>query len=68
MRPPTVEVRFQDLTVQTSVYAELSRNLPSVMGFYRECMEVGPVWRLHNLPSTVQAAPFRCHSCPALHP
>ena len=41
MRPPSVEVRFKDLYVETQVYADLSRNLPSVIGFYRESIEVG---------------------------
>ena len=68
--PPTVEVRFQDLTVQTSVYAELSRNLPSVMGFYRECMDVSPYRHyLQNSPSAIQATPCGCcHACPPPHP
>lgn len=42
MRPPSVEVRFKDLYVETEVYADLSRNLPSVIGFFRECIEVQP--------------------------
>ena len=43
MRAPSAEVRFKDLYVQTEVYADLSRNLPSVLGFYRECIEVKPL-------------------------
>jgi len=41
LRPPSAEVRFRDLYVETEVYADLSRNLPSVIGFYRELIEVG---------------------------
>ena len=42
LRLPAAEVRFRDLYVETQVYADLSRNLPSVIGFYRECIEVMP--------------------------
>lgn len=40
LRQPSAEVRFRDLYVETQVYADLSRNLPSVIGFYRQCIEV----------------------------
>ena len=58
MRPPSVEVRFKDLYVETQVYADLSRNLPSVIGFYRESIEVGAhsLERSHA-PATTEAVP-----------
>ena len=48
MRPPSAEVRFKDLYVATEVYADLSRNLPSVIGFYRECIEVSYLLSFNN--------------------
>lgn len=45
LRQPSTEVRFKDLYVETEVYADLTRNLPSVLGFYRGLVEVSrPSW------------------------
>ena len=40
LRRPSVEVRFKNLNVETEVYADLSRNLPSILNAYREAFEV----------------------------
>ena len=38
---PSAEVRFKNLTVETDIHEDASRNLPSILGSYRECVEVG---------------------------
>lgn len=43
-RPPAVEVRCESLRVEADVFADQSRNLPSIINAYRDCFEV------HNLP------------------
>jgi len=37
---PAVEVRFQNLHVETSLYMESSRNLPTILNAYRGALEV----------------------------
>ena len=41
MRHPTVEIRFTELHVETEVFADLSRNLPSMLRAFRDPIEVG---------------------------
>jgi hypothetical protein len=36
---PSVEVRFEDLHIETSVYAESGRNVPNVLNAYRDIFE-----------------------------
>lgn len=38
--PPTATIRFVDLTVETEVFADLSRNLPSILRAIRDPIEV----------------------------
>ncbi len=40
IRPPGIEVRFQDIFIETSVYTNVSRNLPSILNAYRGFLEV----------------------------
>lgn len=37
---PAVEVRFQNLHVETSFYTESGRNLPTICNAYRAALEV----------------------------
>ena len=53
---PTVEVRFQDLHAETTVFADLSRNLPSIFRSIRDPMEVS------SLPLPAIARPQCCTS------
>lgn len=39
-RPPTVEVRCQNVQVEADVFADQSRNLPSIINAYRDVVEV----------------------------
>lgn len=36
---PSVEVRFEDLHIETSVYTESGRNVPNVLNAYRDIFE-----------------------------
>ena len=36
---PSVEVRFEDLHIETSVFAESGRNVPNVLNAYRDIFE-----------------------------
>ncbi len=40
MELPSVEVRFENLHVETSVYRESGRNLPTIFNAYRDGLEV----------------------------
>ena len=40
---PAVAIRFTDLTVETEVFADLSRNLPSIFRALRDPIEVLPL-------------------------
>ena len=40
IKPPGIEVRFQDIFIETSVYTNVSRNLPSILNAYRGFFEV----------------------------
>ena len=40
IRPPGIEVRFKDIFIETSVYTNVSRNLPSILNAYRGAVEV----------------------------
>ncbi len=40
MKLPTVEVRFQDIHIETEVYAETSRNLPSLSNVFYNAFDV----------------------------
>ena len=40
IKPPGIEVRFKDIFIETSVYTNVSRNLPSVFNAYRGAVEV----------------------------
>ena len=40
IKPPGIEVRFKDIFIETSVYTNVSRNLPSVLNAYRGAIEV----------------------------
>lgn len=42
IRQPRVEVRFEGLHVETEVFSDAARNLPSVIGMYRDLAEVPP--------------------------
>ena len=42
MELPAVEVRFQKLQVETSVYTKSGRNLPTILNAYRDAFEVTP--------------------------
>lgn len=39
-RPPTVEVRCQNVHVEADVFADHTRNLPSIINAYRDVIEV----------------------------
>ena len=41
IKPPGIEVRFKDIFIETSVFTNVSRNLPSVLNAYRGGVEVG---------------------------
>lgn len=45
---PSVEVRFEDLHIETSVYTESGRNVPNVLNAYRDIFEYAflKVWML----------------------
>lgn len=54
---PTVEVRFEDLHIETEVYAETSRQLPSLLNAVRGIFEVH-----HAFPLTCNHTEFsRCN-------
>eukprot|EP00884_Botryococcus_braunii_P023385 jgi/Botrbrau1/9730/Bobra.0388s0022.1 len=38
-RPPAVEVRCESLRIEADVFADQSRNLPSIINAYRDCIE-----------------------------
>ena len=40
MQVPAVEVRFEGLHIETEVYAETGRNLPTILNAYRAVLEV----------------------------
>ena len=40
IKPPGIEVRFQDIYIETSVFTNVSRNLPSILNAYRGFFEV----------------------------
>ncbi len=40
MQVPAVEVRFEGLHIDTEVYAETGRNLPTILNAYRAVLEV----------------------------
>lgn len=40
IKPPGIEVRFKDIFIETSVYTNVSRNLPSILNAYRGAVEV----------------------------
>ena len=55
MRHPTVEIRFTELHVETEVFADLSRNLPSMLRAFRDPIEVGlPQHCLREQPTDTQ--------------
>lgn len=37
---PSVEVRFKDLYIETSLYIDTQRNLPTILNAYRGALEV----------------------------
>jgi len=39
---PTVEVRFKDLYIETALYTDTERNLPTILNSYRSALEVRP--------------------------
>ena len=45
IRPPGIEVRFKDIFIETSVYTNVSRNLPSIFNAYRGAVEVSTLHR-----------------------
>lgn len=49
---PTVEVRVEDLHIETEVYAETDRQLPSLLNAMRSGLEVRPF----SIQSSVQLA------------
>ncbi len=40
MEQPSVELRFQNLHIETSLYSDSGRNLPTVFNAYRNVFEV----------------------------
>ena len=42
MELPSVEVRFENLHIETSLYSESGRNLPTIFNAYRNAFEVRP--------------------------
>jgi hypothetical protein len=50
---PSVEVRFEDLHIETSVYTESGRNVPNVLNAYRDIFE----WAFLK----VRTLPWLCH-------
>lgn len=40
MELPTVEVRFENLYIETSLYTDTERNLPTILNAYRGALEV----------------------------
>ena len=40
MELPSVELRFQNLHIETSLYSESGRNLPTIFNAYRNAFEV----------------------------
>ena len=46
MEQPSVELRFQNLHIETSLYSESGRNLPTIFNAYRNAFEVSihPQW------------------------
>lgn len=47
IKPPGIEVRFKDVFIETSVYTNVSRNLPSILNAYRGVVEVSSSPFLH---------------------
>lgn len=37
---PTVEVRFENIHIETSLYTDTERNLPTILNSYRAGLEV----------------------------
>ena len=64
MRHPTAEIRFTGLHVETEVFADLLRNLPSMLRALRDPIEVGlPQHRISQQPGNGFPTTANGHSC-----
>ena len=63
MEQPAVEVRFQSLHVETSLYTESARNLPTILNAYRDALEVCLPYRqaFATEPLFVARSTVLCH-------
>ena len=39
---PTVEIRFENIHIETALYTDTGRNLPTILNSYRAALEVRP--------------------------
>ena len=53
---PVVEVRFRGLRVETDVYDNLSRNLPTVISAYRSGIEVRQIMKRDKNQNPIPSA------------
>ena len=69
MEQPSVELRFQNLHIETSLYSDSGRNLPTVFNAYRNVFEVSSAmaasWHMASV-HVAAACPFRTMFGPAL--
>ena len=57
VKRPTVEIRFQDLHAETTVYLDQSRNIPNLLNAVREPFIVRPSPLLRHLPAACDRPP-----------
>ena len=45
---PTVEIRFENIHIETALYTDTGRNLPTILNSYRAALEVRPLNAIRN--------------------
>ena len=61
MELPSVEVRFKDLHIDTPLYSESGRNLPTIFNAYRDALEVRQRPALFMLPLLGRSLSLCCY-------